>query len=101
MKRNSFTFETEDGNEIQAYCWHDEAKPAKGIIQIAHGMVEHALRYEPFIKFLTANGFIVYANDHRGHGQSYKTEDDKGFFAKQNGFHKVVHDLTLLTDIIQ
>jgi len=101
MERNEFTFQTDDGNEIQAYRWKDTTVEAKGIVQIAHGMVEHALRYEPFITFLTAHGFIVYANDHRGHGNSYIDEANKGYFAKRNGFEKVVHDLTLLTDIIR
>lgn len=101
MEREEFTFQTEDGVEIQAYYWFDTNISVKGIVQIAHGMVEHALRYEPFIRFLTANGFYVYANDHRGHGQSYKNELDKGFIAKRNGFEKAVHDLTILTNIIQ
>lgn len=40
------------------------------IVQISHGVGEHALRYDAFARALTANGFAVYANDHRGHGQT-------------------------------
>src|SRR5699024_5417350 len=101
MERNEFTFQTDDGNEIQAYRWKDTTVEAKGIVQIAHGMVEHALRYEPFITFLTAHGFIVYANDHRGHGNTISDEINKGYFAKRNGFEKVVEDTYLLTKIIK
>src|SRR5699024_962998 len=78
MKRNDFIFQTADGQTIQAYRWDNEAIETIGVIQIAHGMVEHSLRYETFISFLTSNGFIVYANDHRGHGRSYKKKKDRG-----------------------
>src|SRR5699024_12779464 len=97
MKSSQFTLHTKDGKTLQAYRWHDESVQAKGVIHIAHGMAEHSLRYKPFIQFLTANGFIVYANDHRGHGKSCTDETTKGFFAKQNGFEKVVDDLVLIT----
>lgn len=100
MKRYDFIFQTADGQTIQAYRWKNEAIETIGVIQIAHGMVEHSLRYEPFISFLTSHGFIVYANDHRGHGKSYKKKKNRGFFAKKDGFEKVVHDTALLTDLI-
>lgn len=39
-------------------------------MQIAHGIGEHALRYDAFAQVLAANGFAVYADDHRGHGET-------------------------------
>lgn len=101
MERTDFTYKTNDGYTIQAYRWRNQQIKAKGIIQIAHGMAEHSLRYEPFITFLTSHGFIVYANDHRGHGNSYTKKMNQGYFAKRNGFDKVVHDTTLLIDMIR
>lgn len=101
MKRKEFTLETADGKTIQAYKWQKEAMDVKGVFQITHGMAEHSLRYEPFITFLTAHGFIVYAHDHRGHGNSYTKPSDRGYFAKRRGFKKVVHDTVLVTDYIQ
>lgn len=99
MKRIDFKLQTTEGKELQAYRWEEPTVKKRAVIQIAHGMVEHSLRYEPFITFLTANGFIVYANDHRGHGKSILEE--KGYFAKKNGFEKVVEDITLLIDQIK
>src|SRR5690625_1226824 len=81
MERKDFTFETEDGIQIQAYYWFNPKKTIEGIVQIAHGMVEHALRYEPFAHFLNEHGFAVYANDHRGHGQTCTLNEAKGFLA--------------------
>lgn len=101
MERIEFSFQSEDGVEIHAYKWFNESIRAKGVVQIAHGMAEHALRYEPFSQFLTSNGYIVYANDHRGHGRTYKSNVDKGFLAKNNGFELATKDLTTLTEVIQ
>lgn len=101
MERTDFNFQSSDGTDIKVYHWETPEINPHGIIQIAHGMAEHALRYEPFAKWITKQGFIVYANDHRGHGGSYATKKDKGFFAKRGGFSKVVEDLQKITSIIQ
>lgn len=65
---------------------------ARGILQIAHGMAEHAARYAEFAEALTRAGFAVYANDHRGHG---RTAEGKtlGFFAEHHGWSTAVDDL--------
>ena len=56
---------------INLYIWDVVAEP-KGVVQIVHGMVEHAKRYNDFANFLNANGYIVIADDHRGHGVTAK-----------------------------
>ena len=55
--------------DIAAYLWDDVSSP-KAVIQIVHGMQEHASRYDHFAKYLNKNGFIVFATDHRGHGKT-------------------------------
>ncbi len=67
MAPSRFTFDSVDGTEIVAYHWQPAAAP-RGIVQLAHGMGEHALRYEPLAAALTGDGFVVVAQDHRGHG---------------------------------
>ena len=62
-------FTSFDGKKICLYVWDDVASPC-GVVQIVHGMTEHAARYEAFAKFLNAHGYIVVADDHRGHGGS-------------------------------
>jgi alpha-beta hydrolase superfamily lysophospholipase len=54
------------GVEITYYVWPVE-KP-KAVIQIAHGLGEHARRYDHLAKVLNEAGYSVYADDHRGHG---------------------------------
>ena len=72
MKYVKFT--SFDNTILQAYVW-DDVKMPKGVVQIVHGMAEHARRYDDFAKFLNANGYIVFADDHRAHGNTEKKND--------------------------
>ena len=65
MKRS---FKDDFGVEIMFYEW-PVAQP-KAVIQIAHGLGEHARRYDAMAATLNKAGFSVYADDHRGHGQT-------------------------------
>jgi alpha-beta hydrolase superfamily lysophospholipase len=62
------SFKDDSGVEIVFYEW-PVANP-KAIIQIAHGLGEHARRYDRMAAVLNRAGFSVYADDHRGHGQT-------------------------------
>jgi alpha-beta hydrolase superfamily lysophospholipase len=66
------------------------------VVQIVHGMAEHAGRYDALAQALNAAGYVVYANDHRGHGRTALSVDDLGFFAQANGWRACVDDLGLL-----
>jgi alpha-beta hydrolase superfamily lysophospholipase len=62
------TFKDSFGVEIFFYEW-PVATP-KAIVQVAHGLGEHARRYDDIAASLNRAGFSVYADDHRGHGQT-------------------------------
>jgi alpha-beta hydrolase superfamily lysophospholipase len=62
------SFKDEFGVEIVFYEW--PVADSKAIIQIAHGLGEHARRYDHMAAVLNRAGFSVYADDHRGHGQT-------------------------------
>ena len=64
-----------------------------GHIHILHGMAEHSGRYEQFARVLCAEGYVVTTHDHRGHGITAKRNGKLGFFAEQDGFHRVVEDV--------
>ncbi len=102
MKIDTFTFKASDGVQIFTYKWlPDDASAIKGAVQIAHGMAEHAARYERFAGVLTKAGYAVYANDHRGHGKTAGSLENLGYFADENGWEKVVNDIHTLTGIIK
>jgi alpha-beta hydrolase superfamily lysophospholipase len=102
MKNDTFTFKAADGTQIFTYRWMpDDASAIVGAVQIAHGMVEHAARYERFADALTKAGYAVYANDHRGHGKTAGSLDRVGYFADEMGWEKVVVDMHTLTGVIK
>ncbi|MFN3410961.1 MAG: lysophospholipase [Exilispira sp.] len=102
MKSSNFEFKTSDGYSIFTYLWEPEEEVTKkGIIQVIHGLAEHAKRYERFAKEATDNGFIVVADDHRGHGKTAKNDDELGFLGEKDGFNMMVEDEYLLTKIMK
>lgn len=66
--RGDSSFTDAHGVEIVYSTWR--AGRPKGIVQIAHGVGEHGLRYEPLAQDLVRAGYTVHANDHRGHGRT-------------------------------
>ena len=56
---------------------YDNVENPKASVVIVHGMQEHAGRYKHFATFLNKQGYIVLANDLRGHG---KTAPDRAHF---------------------
>jgi alpha-beta hydrolase superfamily lysophospholipase len=62
------SFRDSFGVDIVFYEW-PVADP-KAVVQIAHGLGEHARRYDQMAAALNKAGFSVYADDHRGHGQT-------------------------------
>jgi alpha-beta hydrolase superfamily lysophospholipase len=58
-----------DGLAIRVHRWRPEPA-ARGVVVIAHGAAEHALRYARFAAALDTAGLAVWAPDHRGHGAS-------------------------------
>lgn len=96
---SDFTFKTRDGLDIYVYKWISKDIKARGVVQIAHGMAEMASRYERFARFLNGRGYIVYANDHRGHGKTAGSIENIGYLADEDGFNLLVkdmHDLSLI-----
>ncbi|MGG1849891.1 alpha/beta hydrolase [Bacillus wiedmannii] len=89
-----------DGSEIYLRKWLPEGEP-KGIIQIAHGMTEHAGVYTDFIVALLEAGYGVYAHDHKGHGKTVKREEDYGHFEPNIGWSEAVSDVIFVSETIR
>src|SRR5258708_34805249 len=95
--KNLFQFEGRDGTRIVAYCW-PAVGPVRGVLQIAHGMGEHARRYFAPLQKLRTAGIAIYANDHRGHGRTAPNAASLGDFGP-GGFGAVVDDMAALSEI--
>jgi len=102
MKYTTNTFKANNGDAIFYYKWtHDPSIPLKGIVQISHGVGEHAGRYQPIASLLQQQGYNVYANDHRVHGRSAKSKALMGFYDGENYFDDAIEDMRQLTLLIK
>ncbi len=91
MDEATFSFDAADGVSVSVFRWTGDPAP-KAIVQIAHGMGEHAARYRRLAAALTAAGYVVYANDHRGHGTTAGSPDRFGDLGT-SGWGGLVSDL--------
>jgi alpha-beta hydrolase superfamily lysophospholipase len=92
-----FRFTSADGLSVACNRWTGHS-PARGVVQIAHGMGEHIGRYVGVIEALVSGGLTVYGNDHRGHGRTASSAKDLGDFGK-GGFDLLVADMRQLSRI--
>ncbi len=95
MKQEEITLSAQDGHNIFIRHWTPSRKKAKGVVHISHGMAEHSARYEATAKRLCNAGFIVFAHDHRGHGNSMNGSVP-GHYSDKDGWSSVTSDLNLV-----
>jgi alpha-beta hydrolase superfamily lysophospholipase len=105
LKSSTFTFKDKDDIEIFVYKWEPDTPP-KAVVQIVHGLAEHAKRYARVAEALCNDGYVCYANDARGHGKTAgdlteKTLEGNAGVLGPNGWRGVVNDLHELTSIIK
>jgi alpha-beta hydrolase superfamily lysophospholipase len=93
MRDDHFTFRASDGEKLFVYRWRPDVGVGKALVQICHGLAEHAGRYERLAEELTQNGFLVYAHDQRGHGRTAQSAEATGYFADHNGWSRIVQDV--------
>lgn len=98
MVYTNYELTASDNKKIVCYKW--EVNNPVAIVQIVHGMSEHAGRYDEFAKFLNENNISVFAEDHRGHGKTAGLIERVGHMADEDGMTKVMEDVaTLYKDI--
>lgn len=93
----TFAVDSSGGTTLTAYRW-DPAGTPRSIVQLAHGMGEHALRYGHVADALTAAGHVVYAHDHRGHGATLATGAEPGALGA-GGWAELVNDIGRVGDV--
>ncbi|RPG42808.1 MAG: hypothetical protein CBC72_004360 [Gammaproteobacteria bacterium TMED112] len=94
-----FSYPSKHG-KLRGVIWNKVKNPI-ATVQILHGLVEYHARYDETAKFLNKHGFIVYCNDHLGHGLNVADGYPKGFFKDEGGYDAVVDQLNELNSIIR
>lgn len=87
-----------DNLTLKGYLFDDVAKPI-GVIQIIHGMQEHAERYFDTIKVFNQKGYIVFISDLRGHGKTAKNIESLG--KDDDIFKNTVEDQLLISQTLR
>lgn len=96
------SFPSSDGvHKIYAEIYIPRSGEIRGIVQLAHGMVDHVGRYKLLADYLTGEGFVFAGNHHLGHGRSVTDKDDFGFFAKKGGVDLVLGDLNRMNSLLK
>lgn len=72
----------------------------RAVVQVNHGLAEHAVRYARFADVLAGRGVATFAHDHRGHGHTRAPDAPRGRFAERNGAEMVVADVTAVHERI-
>jgi alpha-beta hydrolase superfamily lysophospholipase len=99
MPIESFQFRSRaDDWPIQCYRWPIDGPPT-ATVAIAHGMAEHARRYDRFAAELNRSGYAVVAMDHRAHGRTLGPQGFGDFGAA--GWDGLVADIGQLIDALR
>jgi acylglycerol lipase len=69
ISRAEHAFDGVDDVRIVYDVWTPDTAP-RGVVILAHGLGEHARRYDHVVARFGREGLITYALDHRGHGRS-------------------------------
>ena len=91
---NEYRFPSADGkNTIYSEIYTPKNIQPRGIVQLAHGMIDYTGRYTALADFLCSHGFVFAGNHHLGHGKSVSDPKDFGFFAEKDGYKYVIEDI--------
>ena len=93
-----FYYDSCGTGQIHACIWAPGGEP-KAIVQIIHGIAEHAERYDHFAEYLTTQGYMVVAEDHMGHGKSIGENGTQGYF--EGGWFNAVEDSVMLMNYMK
>ena len=66
------------------------------VVQLVHGMCGCKDRFYPMMEYCARNGVASIACDLRGHGDSVKSVDDRGYFYS-GGYRALVDDIRVVS----
>ena len=79
------------------YFEHYRAEEPKGVIVISHGFTESIAKFAESIYYMLQAGYEVWGLDHRGHGRSFRANDNP-YVVHVDRFEDYVEDLRHLTE---
>ena len=86
-----------DGHDIHVQLWQPDGE-CSHLIQVLHGLGEHADRYARFAATAAERGYAVCVHNHRGHGGHGGVP---GHFADADGWQKIIDDAEAVSNSIR
>lgn len=101
MKKNDF-YIGGASPDVRLHCivWEPEGECA-ATVQIVHGMVEYADRYNGTAEYLCQRGIAVVAHDHPGHGHTAADDSELGYIPREGGSELLVECVYEVTKYIK
>ncbi len=96
MAPTSIAVPGRDGTPLATWRW-EPAGPARGVLQIVHGLGEHVRRYDHLAARLAGAGFVVQGHDTRGHGHTVVDGAQPGVIGAE-GWKASIDDIGVLLD---
>ena len=95
-----------DSHGVEIVFWEWPVANPRAVVQLIHGIGEHSRRYDHVAAKLNSLGYAVYADDHRGHGQTGKGMVEAGLTKSQGylgpgGMDAVLAQVHQVTEIMK
>lgn len=100
---NYITVVSADNFPIYVRKWDpaESSQERRAVMILIHDKSEHSNRYQELARYMAERGILTLAPDLRGHGKTLQETDTPGFFANDNGWNRVLGDLSALVEISQ
>ena len=92
MKAKRFFIEGKHGVPLHCLTVFPEGE-VKAVVVILHGIAEHKERYLDYMKWMAAEGYAMFAYDHRKHGKSLREDEKLGIFSADDKWEYVIDDV--------
>ena len=93
MSLHSIAFNSGDPGDYFYHQWPVQpGQKPKAWIHIMHGMAEYSARYQQLAEYLNQHGYLVSADDHRGHGATGEANNNLFHLADNDGWNQIIDD---------
>lgn len=93
MSLHSIAYNSGDPGDYYYHQWPVQpGQQARAWVHIMHGMAEHSARYHQLAEYLNLHGYLVSADDHRGHGATGDANNNLFHVADNNGWNQLIDD---------
>lgn len=100
IRVSDVSFKSSDGKcTVRGKIYEPETAP-RGVVMLAHGMIDHVGRYASFAKVMCESGFVFAAHNHLGHGETAPSPSELGYIAQKRGDTLMIEDVLKMNRLL-